>query len=547
MLLGATPRAGETHFALWSTTAEDARVVLYDAADPGGPPLEVHRMDRQGDGIYACVIAGVGNGALYKFSLDGVAFADPFARFLPFGVEGPAMVVEPRYEWQSAPRPTPRTGEIVYELHVGTFTPEGTYAAAFDKLQDLSALGVTTIALMPLTAFAGERGWGYDTAFHFAPFAPYGTPDGLRAFVDRAHTLRLSVVMDMPYAQPGPGNCLGSYSPEYLSPEARTPDFRNPNMRRYVLESALHWLQDYRLDGLRLDAVDRLIASGFNVRELAKEVATLEPRRVLIGGGDTANDPSHIEEWGLDGVWTEDFHHQLRVTLTRENKGDFAAYAPGAAGLAQTINRGWLYEGQTHPCSGAPRGKSALSLSAQSFVYFLENHEELGRHGRRLSEDCNLEAFCAASMLLFFLPMTTLLFMGQEWAASTPFLPFENDEEAFVRSKLDWAERDVRHHRRVHELYRRMIALRAADVVLRDGARDGTLASAEDGVLSVRRVSGGEQRLLLVNFEETPAPSWPTPYGRPGWTPLLSSYEAKPAGVLPPFGATIFSSRRSRA
>ncbi len=542
MLLGATPRAGETHFALWSTTAEHAEVELHDAADPGGPPRATHPMASHGEGLFDCVLAGVGNGALYKFRLDGVSLPDPFARFLPFGVEGAAMVVAPSYEWQGPPRPTARTGEVVYEIHVGTFTSEGTYAAAFDKLQELAALGVTTILLMPLTAFASGRGWGYESAFHFAPFAPYGTPDELRAFIDRAHTLRLSVVMDLPYARLGRGCCLGAYSPEYLSAEdAHTPAFKSPHLRRYVIESALHWLRDYRLD-----AVDRLVASGFNPRALVKEVAALEPRRVLIGGGDTANDPSHLDAWGLDAVWVEDFHHQLKVTLTRENKDDFAAYAPGVAGLAQTINRGWLYEGQLHPRSGVARGKSALTLSAQSFVYFLDNHEELARSGRRLSEDCNIEAFCAASMLLFFLPMTTLIFMGQEWAASTPFLPFEDDEEAFVRSKLDWTERGARHHRRVHELYRRMIALRASDPVLEDGARDGTLASAEDGVLSVRRMSGNEQRLLLVNFEETPAPSWPTPYGRPGWTPLLSSYEAKPPGMLPPFGATIFAARRSR-
>ncbi|MEO6420930.1 MAG: malto-oligosyltrehalose trehalohydrolase, partial [Polyangiaceae bacterium] len=193
-MLGATPRAGETRFALWSTTAEDARVVLFDPTNPAGPPLATHPMEARGEGLFDCVLPGVGSGALYGFALDGRKLSDPFGRFFPLGVGGPAMVVEPRYEWRSAPRPPPRAGEIVYELHVGAFTPEGTYAAAFDKLQELAALGVTTVELMPLTAFAGERGWGYDAAFHFAPFAPYGTPDQLRAFVDRAHTLRMSVV-----------------------------------------------------------------------------------------------------------------------------------------------------------------------------------------------------------------------------------------------------------------------------------------------------------------------------------------------------------------
>jgi maltooligosyltrehalose trehalohydrolase len=398
---------------------------------------------------------------------------------------------------------------------------------------------------MPVSSFAGARGWGYDGVAHFAPFAPYGSPDDLRFLIDEAHGLGLSVFLDVVYNHFGPaGNYLPAYSPRYFSSTVTNawgpaPDFENPVMRQYVLDNARYWLTELRFDGLRLDATHTIAdpSSPHILRELAAEVSRLEPPRLLIAE-DERNDPTLVDAHGLHAVWADDFHHQVRVTLTGEQEGYFAGYRPGVEDLTETIAGGWLYRGQVYPPTGKPRGSDARHLPAEAFVYCIQNHDQVGNRalGARLSHSVSTDAYCAASALLLLLPATPLLFMGQEWAASSPFLFFIDHEEelgrlisegrraefrhfsgfadpgaralipdpqaaeTFLRSRLRWNERSEGDHQRVLTLYRKLLAVRRNDPVLRAAGRDALEVSAHASVLSVRRWSAAGDRLLLVNL-----------------------------------------------
>ncbi len=539
---GATPSAEGTTFALWSTLTKHAAVRFFADHDT---PLETMALAPEGHGLFSATFPEVAPGALYKFVLDGREQADPYARFLPFGVHGPARV-EPIAHTPPLPRALSMDRLVLYELHVGTFTPEGTYGAAIEKLTHVASLGVTAVELMPLSSFAGSRGWGYDGVAHFAPFAGYGEPQDLRAFIDAAHGLGLGVVLDVVYNHFGPdGNYLASYSPEYFTKKHKTawgdsPDFSNRFLRNYVLENARYWLVEFGVDGLRLDATHGIVdeSAPHVLEEIAALAHDLEPRRLVIAE-DERNQPSLIRRTGLDGVWADDFHHVVRVTLTAEQDGYYRAYNPGAEELARTIERGWLYEGQPYPVTGASRGAPADAIEAPSFVYCIQNHDQVGNRplGTRLHHDVSLDAYAAVSMLLLYLPMTPLLFMGQEWAAATPFLFFTDHEpklgelvskgrreefghfeafrnassrsaipdpqakDTFERSKLVWAELADGERKRLVELYRSMLALRRDDPVLKVATR-ASMSCVAFGkeLIRVRRTHAGQTRTLLVNF-----------------------------------------------
>jgi maltooligosyltrehalose trehalohydrolase len=546
--LGATPLPGGTLFSLYATTARACAVQLYRAPGERG---ERWPLARAADGLFAAEIPGVGPGALYNFLLDERELPDPYARFLPHGVHGPAMVHQLGHHWRhGAGVYRPLREQVFYELHVGTFTPEGTYQAARERLGALAALGVTTVELMPLAAFAGQRGWGYDGVALRAPFAPYGTPDDLCAFIDEAHGHGLAVVLDAVFNHLGPaGNYLAAYSPTYFTSAIRNAwgdalDYTRPQVRRLVIDTALAWLRDFRFDGLRLDAVHAVIdpSPRHVLRELADEVARLQPRKLLLAE-DERNEPALVDELGMDAIWADDFHHQVRVTLTGEADGYYAAYRPGASDLVRTIEAGWLYQGEIYPPSGHRRGRAAAHLPAEAFIYCLQNHDQVGNRalGDRLSHTVDPDAYRAVSTLLLFLPMTPLLFMGQEWAASSPFQFFTDHEpdlgvkivegrrcefagfrafadpaaralipdpqapETFRRSQLRWEERGGGEHARVLALYRVLLALRRGDPVLSRAGRQELEITAQGDLLQVRRWHGGQERLLLLNLGREPA------------------------------------------
>jgi maltooligosyltrehalose trehalohydrolase len=440
------------------------------------------------------------------------------------------------------------------------------------------------VELMPVNAFAGARGWGYDGVALYAPLAGYGTPDELRALVDTAHGLGLSVLLDVVYNHFGPaGNYLAAYSPSYFTSEVRNawgdaPNYGFPPMRALAIENARYWIEDFRFDGLRMDAVHAIAdrSTPHVVKELADEVRHVLPHACLIAEDDR-NEPALVREHGLDAIWADDFHHQLHVTLTGERDGYYAAFDPGVADLARAIERGWLYEGQTFNAWESARGKPAGDLPAQAFVYCIQNHDQVGNRalGERLTRDISLDAYCMASTLLLFLPMTPLLFMGQEWAASTPFLYFTDHdpelgakvvhgrreefksfsafsdpaareripdpqaEATFLRSKLCWDERERAPHARVLALYRALLALRRSDPVLSRDDRAELSARARGQLLEVRRAFRNEERVLWANFGAEPLPIECEP-GRD--VVLIGALDAD--GRLPPESAVIVASAR---
>lgn len=569
--LGAQPTERGCCFRLWSTRARRASVALYDQS---GRETAEHPLTPMGDGIFETELAGAQAGVRYKFRLDdGPPLPDPYARYLPDGVHGPAEVMSGSYSWRHtdwAGLPLERL--VIYELHVGTFTPEGTFAAARAHLPYLADLGVSAVELMPVAAFPGQRGWGYDGVAHFAPHAAYGTPDELRELVDAAHGLGMAVLLDVVYNHWGPdGNYLGAYSPEYFTSAHKTPWGDAPNfdqahsayMRAYVLDNARYWLEEFRFDGLRLDATHSIQDDSPQhiLAALAERVKALPGGKLLIAE-DERNLPRLVTDYGLDAVWADDFHHQVHVLLTREHDGYYADYRPELVDLAKTIHGGWLYQGEISPHLGRPRGEPATALGAASLVYCIQNHDQVGNRafGERLNQLTSLDRYRAVSALLLFLPYTPLLFMGQEWAASTPFLYFTDhhaelgaqvtagrrsefshfqafstpgsaeaipDPQApatFAASHLDWHEIGQAPYSQVLDLYRQLLALRRSDPVLSNGSRERmTVGTLAPDVLWVHRWEGAEHRLLLLNLGlERPLAELAMPAGL-SWRPLLGT------------------------
>jgi maltooligosyltrehalose trehalohydrolase len=555
--LGAHRDGDAVTFRVYATAAK--RVVAA-IEDEGGKVLRTIELAPRRDlaTVFETRVSDIRRDALYTFWLDGRRLPDPYARWMPQGVHGPAVVTDPSYLWKHPPRPRPLGETVFYELHVGTFTPEGTYRAAQEHLPDLAQLGVTTIELLPIAAFPGRRGWGYDGVAPFAPYPPYGTPHDLRAFVDEAHALGLSVVLDVVYNHFGPdGNYLPAYSPEYFTdriptPWGAAPNFDNLFMRSLVRASAHHWLVDYRFDGLRLDATHALVDTSPRhiLRELADDAAALSPARLLVAE-DERNLPSIVTSLGMNGVWADDFHHAVHVLSTGERDGYYAGFGPSVEDLARTIERGWLYDGRPWPLTGRPRGEPATLLPAPSFIYSVQNHDQVGNRalGDRIFAGTQGGRLAAVTMLLLFLPATPLLFMGQEWGASTPFLFFSDHEpclgakvtagrraefrqfasfggvgaglevpdpqaeETFLRSKLSWSERESPAGRDVLGVVRRMLELRRTDAVMASTERETLAAAAVGALLVVTRAgpsaaSTGARRpgrVLLVNFADVAA------------------------------------------
>jgi maltooligosyltrehalose trehalohydrolase len=544
--LGAHVIQDGTRFAVFATEVRSCRVEILH----GGGQTALHPLKTLGDGLFSATVPGLGHGALYRFWLDDRSYPDPYARFLPHGVHGPAMVVEPRHLWRHGQGvEVPPGDRVIYELHVGTFTPEGTFAATTERLPYLAELGVTVVELMPVSAFAGRWGWGYDGVAHFAPHAAYGTPDDLRRLVDEAHGLGLAVVLDVVYNHFGPaGNYLSAFSPEYFSKDTRSawgdaPNFGHPAMRQYVLSNARSWLHDFRFDGLRLDATHAIHdpSPTHILDELATLAHSFAPPKLLIAEDDR-NDSRLVKRSGIDAQWADDFHHVAHVMATGETDGYYGNYPRGVAGLAATLVGGWLYQGQVYPGTGKARGTPTCGMTAASFVYCLQNHDQVGNRalGERLCHLTDPNRCRALAAALFFAPMTPMLFMGEEWAASTPFqfftdheaqlgklisrgrrdefkafaafsdpaaferFPDPQSEDTFQRSKLRWDEWNAEPHATMLASYRSLLRLRRADPVLRDAARERFEARAEGDLLVCRRWSEVGERLLVANLGDCP-------------------------------------------
>ena len=529
-------------------------------------------------------------GQNYKYSLDGAAGQpDPRSRWQPAGVHGASQVLEAAVPDGQMPvrggfRAVPLSEAVIYELHVGTFTPEGTYAAAQSKLPHLYELGVTHLELMPLATFPGQRGWGYDGVDLFAPFPAYGTPAQLAAFVRACHACGLAVLLDVVYNHFGPdGNYLASYGP-YFTDRYKTgwgaainyDGAHSDEVRRFVIDNALMWLKDYEFDGLRLDAVHAIFSFeavhlledlSNAVKDLGKQLAR---PLVLIAESDL-NDPRLVRSvarggFGLDAHWADDFHHALHRYFTGETDGYYADF-DGLRDVATALREGYVYQGRMSVHRGRRHGRPPDGVEPHQLIVSAQNHDQIGNRaqGERLS--CLLEsgALKAVAALTLLSPFVPLLFQGEEWGASTPFLYFTDHEDpelgrlvaegrskefsafrwqgsvpnpqelsTFERSKLNWSELSQPPHAELFEWYRRLIRLKKDRPEMpRESRADAPKpqVSFDEAAQWLTFVHNGV--LVALNWRDQ-AQRVPMPRGE--WNLLMrsDSDEALPVDAMPP-------------
>ncbi len=479
-------------------------------------------------------------GDRYGFRLAGGAVVpDPVSRFQPEGVHALSQCVDPAaFRWRCDSWRRPRwRGQSIYELHVGTFTPAGTFAAAIGRLEHVAALGVEAIEIMPVADFPGRRNWGYDGVSLYAPARCYGEPDDLRRLVDAAHERGLGAILDVVYNHLGPdGNYLSRFAGAYFHPDRHTPwgqafNLSGPHsapVRGYFTGNIACWLDEYRFDGLRLDATHAL--EDDPAQPLLGEIAAAaHARGAFVIAEDERNTCEILRRpdgsgAGLDAVWADDFHHEIRVALTGIQQSYFKSYRGSPEEIAATLQHGWFYRGQPYRSwRDRARGEPGDHLPARAFVHCIENHDQIGNRaqGERLEHLIGCAAFRAASALLCLGPYPPLLFMGQEWAAGTPFLfftdhagdlgrlvsagrrkefagdawsgaiameevPDPQDDETFHRSKLAWDELSMYPHASVLELYRNCLRHRSEWLHGEATERPAWAAAAIDRVIAIR-------------------------------------------------------------
>jgi maltooligosyltrehalose trehalohydrolase len=546
----------------------------------------------QDDGYFTAVIAGVGAGARYRYRLDGDAeFPDPCSRFQPDGPAGASMVVDPAaYRWRDDDwRGVTMAGQVIYEMHVGAFTPEGTLDAAARELAELHRIGITIVELMPLAEFPGRFNWGYDGVDLYAPYHGYGDADALRRFVDAAHELGLGVVLDVVYNHFGPSGCyLREFSDDYCSSRYHNEwgdaiNFDGPGSvgtREFVIENACYWVAEYHLDGLRLDATQSIHDAGpvHVLAELSQRARAAAGHRsvVLIGENEPqdvrALSPGDRGGHGLDALWADDFHHVARVVLTGRREAYYTDYYGRPQEMVSLVKRGFLYQGQRYSWQGKPRGSQVTTEPAAAFVFYLQNHDQVANHpaGERLHRLASPAAVRAMTALLLLAPETPLIFMGQEFQASSPFLFFADhghelnqavrrgrreflgqfpsyavpdaqdvvpdpaDPATFARARLDLSERE--RHGDAYHLHEDLLRIRREDPVIAAQDRqaiDGAVLSPSAFLL--RFTGETDDRLLVVNlgsdldFEPAPEPLIAPPAGK-RWRLVWASDDTRYGG-----------------
>jgi maltooligosyltrehalose trehalohydrolase len=544
LTIGANLERGGIRFRVWAPSATRVDVVTF-------PDGARHPLRPEGGGYHAGRVARLKAHALYKYSLDGgPAYPDPASRSQPDGVHGPSEVIDPAgFRWTDDGWAGVTLDDLViYELHVGAFTAGGTFASAIERLDAVARLGVTAIEIMPIAEFAGARNWGYDGVALFAPASAYGGPSGFKQLVNAAHERGLGVILDVVYNHLGPeGNYVGAVTGgRFFTDRHRTPwgeaiNYDGPDsapVRDFVLQNALHWAREYHVDGLRLDAVHAIIDESpvHILGEIAGALHALERPRIVIAE-DERNEarlitPASEGGYGLDAVWADDLHHQLRRLTAGDHEAYFQRYGGTMRDVAATLRAGWYRSWQP-----AATNREAERLPARAFVHCIQNHDQVGNRamGQRLSHDIPMPAYRALSALLLLSPYTPLLWMGQEWAASTPFqfftdfpealgrlvtegrrnefkefssfadpsararIPDPQDVETFARSTLRWDETGQPPHIGTLTLYRDLLALRRTDPALRSrGRQDFAVTALGDHALTLRRRTGGGHEMLVV-------------------------------------------------
>jgi maltooligosyltrehalose trehalohydrolase len=539
------PEGGVT-FRLWAPATERVDLVLDDP----------RRMQARAQGWFALTVPEAGPGTRYRFRIDGdLIVPDPASRFQPEDVHGPSEVIDPHYAWQAPQwRGCPWAEATILEVHVGAFSPAGTFRGAIEKLDHIVATGFTAIELMPVADFAGRWNWGYDGALLFAPDSAYGRPEDLKALIDAAHQRGLMVFLDVVYNHFGPeGNYLGRYAPAFFTATHTTPWGRAINysvaeVRCFAIENALGWLRDYRFDGLRLDAIHAIVEPGDPsvLTELSRAIGEFaaESRRsihlILENDGNHASllDPLADPPQGrYRAQWNDDYHHAWHVLLTGEQTGYYEDYSRAPAQqLARILSSGFAYQGEaSRHRKGACRGEPSAALPPTAFISFLQNHDQIGNRplGERLTVLVEARAIEAALQILLLAPMPPMLFMGEEWGATEPFpffcnfgadlaqavrrgrraefaaayakfgenaIPDPLGEETFRSAVLDWSAVDRPSHEERLALVRHLLESRRKHVAPRLENLRHSHAEAQwrDGLILARWQLGDGSRLVLV-------------------------------------------------
>lgn len=565
------------HARVWAPKCSSVELVTDDG--------KTFALSADGNGYFAGECSGVGVGDRYRFKVDGGdAYPDPASRFQPEGPHGSSQVVDAsQYEWgDGAWKGIDVDRQIIYELHVGTFTKAGTFAAAIERLPDLVDIGVTTIEIMPLADFAGRFGWGYDGVSLFAPTRLYGTPDDVRAFVDAAHRLELAVILDVVYNHLGPdGNYLTKFSPHYFSPRPTewgdSLNFdgeQSKPVREFFIANARYWIEEFHFDGLRLDATQQIFDSSSphvvaEVAQAAREAGASRPIYVVAENETQRAEllrPMAQHGCGLDGAWNDDFHHAARVAATGRTEAYYSGYTGRAQEFVSAAKYGYLYQGSWYTWQRHRRGIPAFDIDARRFVVFIQNHDQVANSGagRRLHLETSPGRYRALLTLCLLGPQTPMLFMGQEFCSSTPFYYFADHEaelanlvkmgraqfvrqfpslaareeatrivdpasvDTFLQSKLDWSQR--KKNVEMLTLHRVLIKLRREDSALRDlSARRVDGAVISDHAFALRYFGeNGDDRLLVVNLgvrlhaDPLPEPLMVAPNVKP-WRMLFST------------------------
>ncbi len=575
--LGAIYLGGDRcQFRVWAPRASKVAVLLHG-------PSERVSLEARDRGYHEATVEGIPPGTLYEVELDrATRQPDPASRSQPHGVHGPSMVVDPTHPWEDSEwRGFPLRECILYEIHVGTFTPEGTLEAALGRLDDLRDLGITAIELMPVSQFPGRRNWGYDGVYPYAVQDSYGGPGALKAFVNACHGRGLAVVLDVVYNHVGPeGNHLADFGP-YFTSAYRTPwgaalNFDGPGsdeVRRFFIENAIYWTTEFHLDGLRLDALHAILdVSPFPfVHELADAVhaaARALGREVWLFAESDRNDarlvrPPEAGGAGLDAHWNDDFHHALHALLTGERGGyyqDFGTFEH----LWKAFSNGYVYSGEYSAYRGRRHGTPCGDLPPWTFVVFAQNHDQVGNRmlGERLGQLVSFERQKLAAGAVLLSPFVPLLFMGEEYGDPAPFLyfvdhsepalieavrrgrredfrafawkgepPDPQDEATFLRCKLNPSLRKQGSHSVLRDLYRELIALRRSHPALRDPRREAYEVQGlpRERILCLRRWTGGAQVAVVFSLNESKVSvSVPLPAGP--WRRRMDSADERWAG-----------------
>lgn len=545
-------------------------------------------MTAEEDGYSSCTVQNLAPGTLYQYQLDDdeKLYPDPASRYQPFGPHGPSQLISSDFfKWTDTNwRGIETASNVIYEMHIGTFTREGTYSAAARELAELAALGITLIELMPVNEFDGNFGWGYDGVGLYAPYHQYGTPDDLRLFIDRAHSLGIGVILDIVYNHIGSSGCyLHPFSADYFSTDYTSEwgnvfNFDGNNsapVREFIINNAIYWIKEFHFDGFRLDATQQIYdASDEHIISAIVSAArkTAGNKKLFIIGENEPQQkklimPTQKGGYGLDALWNDDFHHSCRVAMTGSTGAYFTDYKGEPQEFISSIKYGFLFQGQWYKWQKQRRGSSALEFKPDSFIHYLQNHDQIanGGRGKRIHQLSHPGLLRALTALLLLSPQTAMLFQGQEFGASSPFLYFaDNNKElvdavakgrneflyqflplatpamqsylyrpedirTFELSILDFSERQK--NAEIYQLHKDLLQLRRLDPVISGKSYhhvDGAVISPTAFVIRLFSSDADDDRLIIINLHRnlilSPIPEpLLAPHDNHDWTLLWSS------------------------